>query len=288
MIYIFAALYSEASLLIRQFHLTKNLENTRFQEFYNETAGIRLTVTGVGEIAAASAVSSVCTAYRPAQEDILLNIGTCACACRTENGGIFLCNKIMEHATGKTFYPDLLFQHEFYERMLVTKMTPYQYVENDNMLTVYPEETLYDMEAAAVYQAGSCFFSPHQMIFIKLISDRGMPDQMSNDEVIHIMENVQNKLFGFITRLREIAAAYLHTTSGFDPELEDLVKILCNDLHCSKVMGDSLRQYVHYFALSGTDVGAVAQQMYAEGLLPCKDKREGKKSFEELKRRLLE
>ena len=50
MVYIFTALYCEAQIFIRQFNLTKNLENTWFQEFQNEEAHIRLTVTGVGEI----------------------------------------------------------------------------------------------------------------------------------------------------------------------------------------------------------------------------------------------
>lgn len=71
-----------------------------------------------------------------------------------------------------------------------------------------------------------------------------------------------------------------------DPEQEALYEKLCADLHCSKVMGDSLRQHLRYFALTGMDVDSVIQKMYGEGMLPCKDKREGKLRFEELKRRL--
>ena len=58
MVYLFTALYCEAQIFIRQFNLTKNLENIWFQEFYNETLNLRLTITGVGELAAAAAVSS--------------------------------------------------------------------------------------------------------------------------------------------------------------------------------------------------------------------------------------
>ena len=88
MLYIFTALHWDASFFISHFHLARNPEHTRFMEFQNETAGIRLTITGVGEIAAAAAVSSVCTANRPTQGDILINIGTCAR--RAGSDGIFL------------------------------------------------------------------------------------------------------------------------------------------------------------------------------------------------------
>ncbi|MDE6568236.1 MAG: spore photoproduct, partial [Lachnospiraceae bacterium] len=155
MIYLFTALYAEADLFIKKYHLEKNLENTRFQEFYQEEYGIRLTITGVGEIAAASAVSSVCSIYKPMKGDILLNIGTCAHLAGKE--GVFLCNKIIEQATGKTFYPDLLYRHTLQEETIVTGMQPYNQEEHIR------HGNLYDMEAAAIYQAGSYFFAPHQI-----------------------------------------------------------------------------------------------------------------------------
>ena len=66
MIYIFTALYCEAHIFIQKYNLIKNQEITWFQEFYNKTTGIRLAVTGVGEIAAAAVVSSICSLYKPA------------------------------------------------------------------------------------------------------------------------------------------------------------------------------------------------------------------------------
>lgn len=306
MIYMFAALYCEASLFIRHFQLKKNPDNTRFAEFYNEAAGIRLTVTGVGEIAAAAAVSSVCTKYTPAPEDFLLNVGICArmsesggvtaqdrpgqnCGdcenlIQERNRGVFLCNKIMEHATGKTFYPDLLYRHEFAEEMIVTGMRPWNGA--DIRSASDPPGTLYDMEAAAVYQTGSYFYGPHQMIFLKLVSDQGAEDAVSGEQVGHLMESYEEPLCAFIEMLREITAEYTRKAQGQYREPEALMKELCADLHCSKVMCDSLRQYIRYGSLTGTDVPAVIRGMYAEGLLTCRDKREGKQRLEELKRRL--
>lgn len=284
MIYLFTALYCEAHIFIKQFHLKKNPENTHFQEFYNETFGIRLTVTGVGEIAAAVAVGSVCTSYRPGQGDLLLNIGTCAN--RTGSGGIFLCNKIIEQTTGKTFYPDILYRHDFCEEGIMTGMLPWN-GENDNagMPMAISGVNLYDMEAAAIYQAGSYFFGPHQMIFLKIVSDGGAAKGVSEKQVGHLMEEYQDLIFNYIRQLQMITDEKIQKGSHRQQE-EVLIEQLCRDMHCSKVMRDSLGQHIHYLALAQIDYVSVIQDMYTEGLLPCKDKREGKLRFDEIKRRL--
>lgn len=285
MIYLFTALYCEADLLIKRFHLEKNMENTRFQEFYHEKAGIRLTITGVGEIAAAAAVSSVCAAYNPKEEDLLLNIGSCAHL--TGKNGVFVCNKIIEQATGKTFYPDLLYRHGMQEETIVTGMLPCNRKESivSGMSAEDPGKSLYDMEAAAIYQAGSYFFSPHQMMFIKVVSDAGMAKTVSKENVEYLMKKYQDILCGFIEGLSVFTYK--------NRQKEDAIQrdrmwagTLCTDMHCSKVMEDSLKQHLHYWELAGINYVSVIQDMYREGLLPSRDKREGKLRFEELKRRL--
>lgn len=351
MIYLFTALYAEADIFIKNYHLEKNLANTQYQEFYREEAGMRLTLTGVGEIAAATAVSSVCTKFKPQEGDFLLNIGICAHL--AGNHGVFMCNKIIEQATGKTFYPDLLYHHGLQEETVVTGMLPCnrgRYREpgmlswgqdghEEGEILPYSQdgyeeggispcsqdgyekgeippllcdgegnkisdlacrdashggraaaaenldETLYDMEAAAIYQAGSYFFGPHQMIFLKVVSDAGMAKEVSKETVKHCMETNQELLFDFIGKI----AAITHNKQGKENTFwQEKIKVetLCKDLHCSKVMGDSLKQHMHYWELAGIDSASVIQDMYREGLLPCRDKREGKLRFEELKRRL--
>jgi len=285
MIYLFIALYCEASVFIRQFHLEKNPENTRFQEYYNETSSIRLTITGIGEIAATAAVGSICTEYKPKEEDILLTIGTCAHT--TKSDGIFLCNKITEQATGKTFYPDILYQHDFSEEAIVTGMQPWNR-EKDGIesQTASFGGALYDMEAAAIYQAGSYFFGPHQMIFVKVVSDRGTAKEVTSKQVEHLIETYQNILFDFVEQLRVMTTGNVQKENRLQQEKEELIAKLCMDMHCSKTMEILLGQHIRYLELTGTDYMSVIQDMYREGLLPCKDKREGKMRFEEFKRRL--
>lgn len=285
MLYIFTALYCEAHIFIRHYHLMKNSENTLFQEFYNEKAGIRLTITGVGEINAATAVSGVCSVYKPQRGDLLLNVGTCAH--NTKSNGIFLCNKIIEQITGKTFYPDMLYRHNFCEEAIVTGMLPW-ISENDSTgpSAANLNGKLYDMEAAAIYQAGSYFFCPHQMMFLKIVSDGGSAKEISKEQVEHLMEQEQDRIFEYITQIQMIA--YRNSQQGFHLQKEEdaLIEMLCRDLHCSKVMRDFMKQCIHYLILVGADYDSVIQDMYKEGLLPCKDKREGKLRFEEFKRRL--
>ncbi len=302
MIYVFTALYAEADLFIKRFHLEKNPENTRFQEFFQKQSGIRLTVTGVGEVAAAAAVSSICTAYGAGEGDILLNIGTCARL--AGSNGVFVCNKIIEQATGKTFYPDLLYLHGLREETIVTGMLPCERDESmalgvshgnrsfqnvdaggTGMLVEKLAGNLYDMEAAAIYQAGSYFFGPHQMMFLKVVSDAGMAKEVSKEEVGHLMETYQDELFDFMEGLPAIMQGNQWRENTLQQE-EKWSGRLCVDLHCSRVMEDSLKQHIHYWELAGTDYVSVIQDMYREGLLPCRDKREGKLRFEELKGRL--
>ena len=203
MIYIFTALYCEAHIFIQKYNLIKNQEITWFQEFYNETIGIRLTVTGVGEIAAATAIGSVCSIYKPTQEDFLLNVGICAHT--TKKDGIFLCNQIIEKTTGKTFYPDMLYCHNFSEGTIVTGMLPWNTPNNNRSIAEKPSaEILYDMEAAAIYQAGIHFFGPHQMIFLKIVSDNGIVDKFSKEQIILLMENYQNSIIKYIEQLFSI------------------------------------------------------------------------------------
>lgn len=284
MIYIFTALYCEAHIFIKKFHLIKNPENTKFQEFYHEEAGIRLTVTGVGEIAVATAVGSICAKYRPGRGDMLFNIGICAHVAGDE--GIFLCNKIVEQATGKTFYPDILYRHDFREEAIMTGMLPWD-GGKENVLPFGGNRgvALYDMEAAAIYQAGSYFLGPHQMIFLKVVSDAGEAKTVSKEMAGNLMEAYQDALFGYIGHIHTIVYGNEHKKEGLKQE-GIYVKKLCMDLHCSKVMKDSLKQHIHYLALAEADYVSVIQDMYREGVLPCKDKREGKLCFEEFKRRL--
>ena len=300
MIYIVTAMYAEAHPFITRFQLKKDLSHTHFQVFLNGERSLCLIISGTGSLPAAAAVSSICTEYKagsPESEDFLLNVGVCGQigkesvqdkekTCHT--GTLFLCNKISELSTGKTFYPDLLYRHSFAEAQIVTGPRPY--VQMAPAKTNFPEEAdfdLYDMEAAAVYQAGSYYLGPHQMSFLKTVSDDGNYKDVTPRQVEELIGRNMENIAEYIENLQTILREAPRDEFFQDHALQKKLEMLCLDLHCSRTMSESLRQYVRCCTLSGVDYGSVVEEMYREGKLPCKDKREGKQCFEELKKRLL-
>lgn len=303
MIYVMMALYQEAHGLIRELELKKNTAYAPFEVFDNESASIRLVVTGVGEIAAAAATAAVCARDGADAADFLINIGCCAAAegaaggCEPADrdmdsgygaahaaqiGDLYVCHKITEQATGKTFYPDILYRHPWKERELVTGMQPLQ--------RAAAHGALYDMEAAAVYQAGIRFFSPDRMLFLKVVSDFGIAGQerMTAEALTGLLEQHVKEVAAFLTNLREAAdEEETLRNDGILQEDEAVLERLFAALHCSQTMRASARQYITYAALTGYDWKAELEEWYVRGLLPCKDRREGKVRLEELKQVLL-
>lgn len=303
MIYVVTALYQEAHGLIRELELKKNTAYAPFEVFDNESAGIRLVVTGVGEIASAAAAAAVCARDGADAADFLVNIGCCAAAegaaggCEPADrdmdsgygaahaaqiGDLYVCHKITEQATGKTFYPDILYRYPWRERELVTGMQPLQRAAAYGVL--------YDMEAAAVYQAGIRFFSPDRMLFLKVVSDFGIAGQerMTAEALTGLLEQHVKEVAAFLTNLREAAdEEETLRNDGILQEDEAVLERLFAALHCSQTMRASARQYITYAALTGYDWKAELEEWYARGLLPCKDRREGKVRLEELKQVLL-
>ena len=298
MIYVMMALYQAAHGLIRELKLKKNTAYAPFEVFDNESAGIRLVVTGVGEIAAAAATAAVCARDGADTADFLVNIGCCAAggcepadrdmdsgygaAHAAQTGDLYVCHKITEQATGKTFYPDILYRHPWKERELVTGMQPLQ--------RAAAHGALYDMEAAAVYQAGIRFFSPDRMIFLKVVSDSGVAGQerMTAETLAGLLEQHVKAVAGFLANLWKAADEEEALRSGgILQEDEAVLEQIFAALHCSQTMRASARQYITYAALTGYDWKVELKEWYARGLLPCKDRREGKVRLEELKQVLL-
>lgn len=310
MIYIITAIYPEAHPFITCFQLKKEVSHTRFQVFLNKKSDLCLVISGTGPIPAAAAVSSICTENNAGAGDFLLNVGICAqipgagvpireAANPCQTGKIFLCSKITEQSTGRTFYPDLLYRHKFEEAQIVTGALPYEKSSPATAPTAScgpPDILLYDMEAAAIYQAGSYYLGPHQMSFLKVISDDGNPGNVTSGQIERLIDRNMENIADYITTLRSITSkdcrkgifpnGHQNRIPQPDPA-EDRLEKLCLDLHCSRTMSESVRQHIRYCILADIDYVSVLDEMYREGRIPCRDKREGKQRFHELKEKLL-
>ncbi len=326
MIYIFTAFYAEAKSIIANYNLKMQQKQAavRFDIFSNDD--IRLVITGVGEINAAAAVANVGGAYGIGAEDVIVNIGSCA-AFENETHTmlndkwtgmgehIYMVNKITEQSTGRTFYPDMLLKSDMEECEAVTVAKPITEAEIENLSDNSAQTScVYDMEAAAVYQAASLFVGPHCMHFIKVVSDSG--ERIDQSRITEVFAAANDTICGYIDRLittngtddNHVVDKAVNNTNGniscninstamaqmsyeerkypYDEKSYGLQQII-TDMKCSKVMGDQLGQLIKYCALSGIDYETVIEEFYSTGKLPCSSKKAGKVCLEELKSRLL-
>lgn len=280
MLTIYCALFGEAQEIIKIFQLKKETKNTHFQVFSDVEQKIRLVITGVGAIAAATAVAEISTCYPPRQTDLLLNFGSCAAENGIPAGKIFVCNKLVEQCSGRTFYPDMLYQHPFAEARLISSpqmQTLDQIALDCGQEVDEQEKRLYDMEAAAIYQAGNYYYGPHQMVFIKAVLEHGCTKEV----------------FEPVCRYIETLCAICCIKKAEQQDLEMLQQkakeeavLWGEQMHCSTVMQAELLQLLYYWKLTGTDYVMFFYDYQRQGRLPAKDKREGKKILDELKGRL--
>ncbi len=161
MLYVFCALYGEAKPFIEKYELERDMSFSHYQVFGN--ADMILTITGVGVLPAAMAVTEVCTRIPPVSCDYLLNAGICGSIDSDVTAGdVFLVNKISDDVTKKEYYPDIIYKTGIPEKALCTVTVP-----------GYVEGALTDMESSGVYAAGERFFSADRMVFLKAVSDMG-------------------------------------------------------------------------------------------------------------------
>ena len=301
MIHIFTALYPEAKPLIQALSLKKRATQTHYQQFLSEEGDLSLTITGVGPLQAAAVTASVLTDYDAGAQDQLLSLGTAA-RLTTCPASMYHVNKITEAATMRDFYPDMLLNTGLPEASLITGAKLYTKQESG-----YAAD-LYDMEAAAIYQAASMFLGPHQMNFLRIVTDDGLTQEemetgmtmrtvtnaASGTEskpavgteasaprslAAHVTDCVEQQVDTIVTvvdKLRALMAAEAAGHQVLTENEQQLVDKLIADAHFSKVMADECVQLIRYAALSELDWQQPIAALYSECLVPTCDKRAGK------------
>ena len=141
---------------------------------------------------------------------------------------------------------------------------------------------LYDMEAAAIYQAANLYVGPHRMGFVKVVSDNGDIEGLTPDFIKGLMAEAVDEIASYV----DMFVADTHDMCRAE-ESTQFTNQLCKDLHCSKVMENQVRQLIKYLSLEGTDYMTYINKLYNEGRLPAHDKKNGKVCLDEIKRELL-
>ena len=303
MIHIFTALYPEAKPLIQALGLKKRAAQTHYQQFLSEEGDLSLTITGVGPLQAAAVTASVLTDFDAGAQDQLLSLGTAA-ALTACPASMYHVNKITEAATKRDFYPDMLLNTGLPEASLITgakllaaqdtwtqveaqqDVKSWQDTTDDSVSSIlgdrFAAPRLYDMEAAAVYQAASMFLGPHQMNFLRIVTDQGLSEseavapQVLAAYVTACVEQQVDTIVAVVDKLRVLTAAETAEHHVLTENERQLVDKLIADAHFSKVMADECVQLIRYAALSQLDWQQPIAALYAEGLVPTRDKRAGK------------
>ena len=236
MIYIACAMYMEAAPFIRRFACKRDDTFHREQVFLGEEATV--IITGTSPVPAAVALSEALALLAPGEEDIFANIGLCGCSDRTVSAGsLYLVHSIAEHATGRRFYPDLLYMHEHLQGALTT----FSAVEHDG-----GDAFLFDMEAAALYQAAIGHFTTDRMFFFKIVSDHGYDSSdVSPTEVFELLEGTAPCVSETLLRF----ASFVPRHSRYSEEEEAVIDYFCRSLHCSVTMEHELRRLIQYYEL---------------------------------------
>ena len=273
MIYVTAALYPEASALIRHFRLKKT-ELLRGRDVFTDHENMTLVLTGTGELNAASVTAAFLAKMNVSDDDVLLSIGSAASLCEDSGSGLYIINKMTDLNSGRSYYPDMLIHTGLKETSVLTGSTVYR--KGDNIPEGYG---LYDMESAAVYHAAKMFFPPHRMFFLRFVSDTGTPQAVTASD----LERLSNEYLPAVKRLVEEVRKGKKTESILTKEDEEHIIQLAEQMKCTEFMKNELHGYVCYAVLTGLSLKQIEEGLSLAERLPAENKEEGKKILYEIR-----
>ena len=245
------SLYSEAKPFIHLLNLKKNTKEHLFQLFEGENHHI--IITGCGMIPSAISLTRYFTLYPPKDTDIFINLGIAGYRSEKSTpdnsliGTLFFISKITEQCTKRTFYPDIIYQHNFNTLPLIT--TPLVMETTSDILDT---PTLVDMEASSFYQATLPYISPERMFFFKIISDiigttclqtqTISPEQLVAPHVHSILD--------FATKLQTIQTTnILQKTISFTETEQLRINQISSRLSFTETMAGEFRRLITYAKL---------------------------------------
>lgn len=273
------ALHAEARPLISHYNLKQDTASHAVPIFFRDD--MFLAVSGVGRIKAAIATTYLLSKQSAFDDVFLINIGIAGHTQKPDDGptalgDLFLVNKITEHATGRTFYPDMLVQTGLAEAALTTLDKPL-----DRSDGVEVEDGLVDMEAAGCWQAAAAFLSPHQIHCMKVVSDFleiKRIDKAWINEIIALRLADVDRIFD---ACRTVTAAATDVLTEADRTLLDQ---LCRCLRLTasqhKILTDAARACKLHTNRALPDLSAFTQTT-------VHTRQEGKEHLEQIRRRLM-
>lgn len=170
--------------------------------------------------------------------DHITNVGICA---GINVGEIYLCNKINGE---KTYYPDLLITNNLSQ----SEITTIDYVVNEAEVKAHPN-MLYDQEAAIIFAEAQKHLAPHQISFLKIVSDAGVSNfDEVRKQIPNLIKNKIPEIEAFISSSQK----YFSKIKAKE-EIKNLDKY-SEMLKCTATMKAQLAQLLRYAQISNIDV----------------------------------
>ena len=117
--FITVAMRCEASPIIERFALRKEKNTGKFEVYSSDET--TLVISGTGPVNAAIATSYLLSRHGCGNFDISANIGVCGSADKSiPIGTPVLCNRVIDHSTGREYFPDVVFKHRLAETSVET------------------------------------------------------------------------------------------------------------------------------------------------------------------------
>ena len=271
MLYIVTALYIEAKPLISLFNLKKDNTYTKFQVFSNEN--IKLIISGTGKIKSATALTYLISHKDIKENDYIINIGFIAGSNNNSQlGDIVYISKIQNAYSDTTFYPEIIYKHNFLEGSLTTF---------DKIIDNKIENIEYiDMEAYGFFQTASIFFKKDKIIVLKIISDilkENVKDRILFDfEDDNLFNESYKKIYDFLLKFVNIPT---DSRNNFNNNEQDLIKKVLENLKLSDTMTYELFNILKYLKIKYGNIDILKKYENIE----INSKVQGKKIFEEIK-----
>ena len=271
MLYIVTALYIEAKPLISLFNLKKDSKYTKFQVFSNEN--IKLIISGTGKIKSATALTYLISNKDIKENDYIINIGFIASSNNNSQlGDIVYISKIQNAYSDTTFYPEMIYKHNFLEGSLATF---------DKIIENKIENIEYiDMEAYGFFQTASIFFKKDKIIVLKIISDilkENVKDRILFDfEDETLFNKSYKKIYDFLLKFINILN---DNKNNFSNSEQDLIKKVLENLKLSDTMTYEFFNILKYLKIKYRNIDILKKYENIE----INSKLQGKKIFEEIK-----
>ena len=271
MLYIVTALYIEAKPLISLFNLKKDNTYTKFQVFSNEN--IKLIISGTGKIKSATALTYLISNKDIKENEYIINIGFIASLNNNSQlGDIVYISKIQNAYSDTTFYPEIIYKHNFLEGSLTTF---------DKIIDNKIENIEYiDMEAYGFFQTASIFFKKDKIIVLKIISDilkENVKDRILFDfEDDNLFNESYKKIYDFLLKFVNIPT---DSRNNFNNNEQDLIKKVLENLKLSDTMTYDFFNILKYLKIKYRNIDILKKYENIE----VNSKVQGKKIFEEIK-----